>query len=202
MQRVLGQVRAGASIHMKMKTTVTIEWDEPSKPSLDTYGKPVRVGQWLCPANIARALHRFCGNTHFQVSEADAPAVVATAYAVAAKVASMINDDVVRSKAGGVYTGAATEVAAVAASEILLLTPAEAIETLDAMMVDVMERTRAEFALWVPTEQLTTTRAEAMESAAKIADTYGGGQAAHVARSIRAAIDGDDAWIAKSTQTP
>ena len=41
----------------KMKTTVTIEWDKPQEQA------------WLCPENIAIALHAHCKNTEFKVTE-------------------------------------------------------------------------------------------------------------------------------------
>ena len=40
-----------------MKTTVTIEWDKPQEQA------------WLCPENIAIALHAHCKNTEFKVTE-------------------------------------------------------------------------------------------------------------------------------------
>ena len=40
-----------------MKTTVTIEWDKPQEQA------------WLCPENIAIALHAYCKNTEFKVTE-------------------------------------------------------------------------------------------------------------------------------------
>lgn len=40
-----------------MKTTVTIEWDEP------------QIKEWLCPDNISIALKANCINTNFRVTE-------------------------------------------------------------------------------------------------------------------------------------
>ena len=40
-----------------MKTTVTIEWDKPQEQA------------WLCPENIAIALHAYCKNTEIKVTE-------------------------------------------------------------------------------------------------------------------------------------
>jgi hypothetical protein len=41
------------------KTTVEIEWDEPSDKN------------WLCADNISIALHSYCTNTKFRVTEVD-----------------------------------------------------------------------------------------------------------------------------------
>lgn len=43
-----------------MKTTVSIEWDEPSG---------VEYQAWLCADNISIALHAYCKNTKFKVRE-------------------------------------------------------------------------------------------------------------------------------------
>ncbi len=40
-----------------MKTTVEISWDKPKEQG------------WLCPENIALALHAYCKNTKFKVRE-------------------------------------------------------------------------------------------------------------------------------------
>ena len=39
--------------------TVTIEWDKPAEQG------------WLCPDNVAIALHAYCPKTHFKVTGAD-----------------------------------------------------------------------------------------------------------------------------------
>lgn len=44
---------------MKNEITVTIKWDKPKDKN------------WLCPDNIAIALHSYCKNTKFEVKESN-----------------------------------------------------------------------------------------------------------------------------------